>query len=384
MDIDKLSAISQDVEERLIPKQKPFFRHFLVHEKDFLRILHLSIRSLKQEEVSSKQNSEEAPSQKLGAGILYNNADILNKEKEHLKTNLHTPQVKPKKMEDNNNSLSKRIKRIIDNNNLSPNTKTELIHDLITTLQKQKVLAIQREKLPSRNSMLLLGAGSSNTANVTRNDQYSSNDNDDNTNNITENNSDNIDDNIDDDNDNDDDNDDNEDNTMDNVYDAEQRHNAPDAVLSSTPLAIQRSNRKNPLILATNKIKDICRSHKLSITKANVESLDEASRSINDYLSIKCSNGMESIDRRFMLNSSGIITFRGYDNNINMSLQKLLVTLCFSKTSLFNFLEATSRKQNKAVTPYSNGEKKFISSFVNLASINPALIPCLKIRALCM
>ena len=153
----------------------------------------------------------------------------------------------------------------------------------------------------------------------------------------------------------------------------------PTPITSTT----QRGDCGELLTFTRDNIKDICRLHKLNVSKANLESMNRTSRTIKNYLVAKHKGGVESNDRRFTLNSSGVITFHDYDSDATMSLQKLLVSLCFSKNSLFNFLEATSKRKQKAVTPYSNSEKRLLSSFARLASIDTALIPCLGIRALC-
>ena len=395
-DTERLTRISQDVEEKLIPNHKQFFRHFLIHEKDFLKILHLSIRSLKQKkepaEERKEQTTEEQDSQQSGAGTLYNNSDILEKEKKLLKTTLGTLRSDPDKMDSDKGLLSKKIKKIINNNNLSANTKTELIHDLIATLHKRRILAIERERLPSRNSTLL-GAGSTNvngdaavdaaghqSVNAAHPSTIAGSSNDINHN-------DNIDDSDDDDNDDDDDDDNDEDNDdvnhNDNNANADAIDNRKNTTTTVVPPTPQRGDCGDLLTFTTDSVRDICRLRKLGVSRANLELMNGTSRTIRNYLTVKLKNGVESVDRRFTLDSSGTVTFHDYDGDAAMSLQKLLVSLCFSKSSLFNFLEATSKRKNGAVTPYSNGEKRLLSSFVRLASMNAALIPCLKIRALC-
>ena len=183
-DEDRLNSMRKDVEANLIPTQKNFFRHFLINEKDWLKLIHLAAKSLKQKQpnidttnsdaeqqarqpdVEQEPTEPETEQQSTGAGISasYNN----ELEQETMTT-------------EESSKLSKKISKIIKNNNLSPETKTELIHDLIIQTQKKKILTIERDKLPSRNSMLLTGAGNNESAdrnNDRTNDKGNDKDND--------------------------------------------------------------------------------------------------------------------------------------------------------------------------------------------------------------
>ena len=383
-DSDKLVSMSQDIEENLIPTHKSFFRHFIVHEKDFLKILHLSIKSLKDKQQEPKPSStEQQPTtsnteqQSTGAGNNRLEEEEENSKKylEKKRDLLNSSEKTSNTMNEENDKLSKRIKNIIKNNNLSPDTKTEIIHDLIITTQKKKILAIERDKIPSRNSMLLSGAGNNSEQQTSfasaknNNDKHSDDNNDDHNN-------------CDDDSDNNsddhsidhrsDDNRSDDHGNQNNVDSDALRHN------NDSP------NRRDILISVKNKIKNICTTNNIKISKNSIATLDKISRKIEVYLCLKCKSGVESKDRKFILTSTGTIIYHDYDDSIKMGVKKLLATLSLSTNELFAFLQAISRKKNNSVTAYSSREKRFLTSFAKLASIHPGLISCFKVRKLCI
>lgn len=276
-----------------------------------------------------------------------------------------------------NQALTKKIQKIIKNSNLSSETKTELINDLVISHGRKTALQIQR-KLPSGNQMLLSGGGGNNTQRqsmtdipgprrsetvagqdvVTRSSNdtaMSANDDDDEPD----------DDNDDDDEENDDDDDDESD---DDEYD-----NA----------SVKDRSFLDQLRAAVTMIKVVSRSRNIRLSTGNFLALDKAIHVMKAFFSEVCSDGQESKDRRFLLKSNGDIFYQTDKKQIRMKLQKLLATLSFNTAKLFAFLQGISKK-NDGVAPYSSDEKTLIRAFVSLSHFHRKYIPCAKVRDLCM
>ena len=422
-DKDNLTTISQDVEDVSLPSQKQYFRHYLLHERDFLKLLHYSIKSANASAITSPTapTTEHIVEQAHGSSPAIGGAVIPSSR---VPQNLESADSASSTMnKDHSQTLTKRIRKIIRNNNLTIETRTDLINDLVASHSRKLALQAQR-RLPSGNRMLLSGGGDpvrvnpsspstsnvpisssatvggiptisparhvddapsklkeSNTANSGKgisNDAENDDgdDDDDDSSDICDGDGgdnggddDGGDNEDEDDDDDDDDDDDGDDDNLDN--------DGGSSGSTGRHSLIQQLNS------AIKVIKIVSRSHKIRLLPATFLALDRTVRIIRGFFSEQTHDGYESKDRRFLLKSNGDIHYQSDTKQIVVKLQKLLITLSYNTVGLFRFLQAVS-KGNSGVTPYSGDEKSFIRVFVSSSGFGRKHIPCSKVRQLCM
>ena len=126
---------------------------FLVHELDFLQVISLAIKAANNKPskinttINEKQNIETdpSPSKDLNGGT--------NKSISRKMTTEHKISTKE------DIELQEDINRILNNETITCQTKTDQIMDIIYKHRKNKVLEADREKLPPAQSRLLLQGG---------------------------------------------------------------------------------------------------------------------------------------------------------------------------------------------------------------------------------
>ena len=436
---DSLWTLKQDLENTKTPKSAFFFKHFVLHELDFLTIINKLFNNMnnannetKIEKTESNMNSVPDYANNNNNNNNNNNSSAINnnsdqEKKSSLKTKLGGTNEMPRSYDKTlGPKWQKKIKKIVSNRNLSVETKNELIVDLIIQFNKDRELR-QLQRLPSANASLL-GAGKNKTPSggslktneqktaslsqsVPRhskkydnqspridcdgNDDNISDDDDDDeaTNTPNDSNIDIDDDSNDNDDDNDDDDDDNngDDDSNDDDIINEEDYNGDDDRDSDEDHDIGNDDRTHALQSKANlntlpnklAMRFIlqCKTSMLPLSISTKRLLQNLATRMTKYLANRVKEGFESSDRRFVLTHDGILHYNHHITISKMSLQKVFASLTLGTAKLFRYLESTSR--HNVVKRYTNSEKVLLSNLVRLANINPKFIGCVKIRKLC-
>ena len=133
-----LEKLSSDLPDIAIERNKPFYRHFVIHESDTLALIHLAVKGLKSSEDSLENKNKNQPGETVG-GALTNSNFHMEGNRERAKEPFQ---------------LKKKIRKILKNHNLSIPTKAELIEELIIQTKKRETLDLETRKRPNPRKYL--------------------------------------------------------------------------------------------------------------------------------------------------------------------------------------------------------------------------------------